>query len=333
MKKSRNAYLLALESSCDDSSAAIFKGRQLMSSIISSQLDHRELGGVVPELASRKHLENMQPVVEQALNKAEIVISQIEAIAYTQGPGLLGSLLVGAGYAKGLALSNNLPLIGIHHMEAHVLAHYIEDPHPAFPFLCLLVSGGHTQLVIMHDAFEMEVIGKTIDDAAGEAFDKTGKILGLPYPAGPEIDRLAQKGSPRFKFPTPKVDELNFSFSGLKTSIMYFLRDEKKKNPDFIEQNMADICASVQKTIVDYLLLQLEKAMEKYKLHRVAIAGGVSANSELRCRVQELTNIGAEVFILPLKYCVDNAGMIGMAGVFKWEKDMFTALDAPVFTK
>lgn len=304
-----------------------------MSSIISSQLDHRELGGVVPELASRKHLENMQPVVEQALNKAEIVISQIEAIAYTQGPGLLGSLLVGAGYAKGLALSNNLPLIGIHHMEAHVLAHYIEDPHPAFPFLCLLVSGGHTQLVIMHDAFEMEVIGKTIDDAAGEAFDKTGKILGLPYPAGPEIDRLAQKGSPRFKFPTPKVDELNFSFSGLKTSIMYFLRDEKKKNPDFIEQNMADICASVQKTIVDYLLLQLEKAMEKYKLHRVAIAGGVSANSELRCRVQELTNIGAEVFILPLKYCVDNAGMIGMAGVFKWEKDMFTALDAPVFTK
>ncbi|HKK87553.1 MAG TPA: tRNA (adenosine(37)-N6)-threonylcarbamoyltransferase complex transferase subunit TsaD [Saprospiraceae bacterium] len=333
MEKSRNGYLLAIESSCDDSSAAIFKGRQLLSNIISSQLDHRDLGGVVPELASRKHLENIQPVVEQALKKAGIGKSELKAIAYTQGPGLLGSLLVGAGYAKGLALSHQLPLIGIHHMEAHVLAHFIEDPHPRYPFLCLLVSGGHTQLVIMHDAFEMEVVGKTIDDAAGEAFDKTGKILGLPYPAGPEIDRLAQKGKARFKFTTPSVDGLNFSFSGLKTSILYFLRDEKKKNPDFIEQNLTDICASVQKTIVDYLLLQLEKAMEQYGLDRVAIAGGVSANSELRRRVQGLKNIGAEVFILPMKYCVDNAGMIGMAGVFKWEKEMYTTLDAPVFTK
>ena len=329
----KSGYLLALETSCDDSSVAIFKGRKLLSNAISSQLDHRELGGVVPELASRKHLENLQPLIDHALEKAGIAISNIEAIAYTRGPGLLGSLLVGAGYAKGLALANNLPLIGVHHMEAHVLAHYIDTPQPEFPFLCLLVSGGHTQIVVMHDAFKMEVLGKTIDDAAGEAFDKTGKILGLPYPAGPEIDRLAKGGTARYEFTIPKVPALDFSFSGLKTSILYFLRDEKKKDPKFIEENMEDICASVQQSIVNYLMIQLEKAVEKTGLKQVAIAGGVSANTQLRSRVREFEQKGIEVFTLPLAYCVDNAGMIGMAGVFKWEKELFTELDAPVFTR
>lgn len=330
MEKSK--YLLALESSCDDSSAAVYLGSTLLSNVISSQLDHRDLGGVVPELASRKHLENMLPVIQSALDNAKISFADIAAIAYTQGPGLLGSLLVGAGMAKGLALSKNLPLIGVHHMEAHVLAHFIEDPKPSFPYLCLLVSGGHTQIVIMHDAFEMQVIGKTIDDAAGEAFDKTGKILGLPYPSGPEIDRLAQEGTARFQFTIPKAGNLDFSFSGLKTSILYFLRDEKQKNPDFIDQNMADICASVQKTIVDYLMIQLEKAIGQTGINQVAIAGGVSANSELRSRVQQLKSQEVKVYTLPLKYCVDNAAMIGMAGVFKWEEKKFTPLDAPVFT-
>jgi N6-L-threonylcarbamoyladenine synthase len=329
----KTGYLLALESSCDDSSAAVFKGRKLLSNVISSQLDHRDLGGVVPELASRRHLENMHPVVQLALDDAMVDITKIDAIAYTQGPGLLGSLLVGAGYAKGLSLANDVPLIGIHHMEAHVLAHYIEPPHPEFPFLCLLVSGGHTQIVIMHDAFDMEIIGKTIDDAAGEAFDKTGKILGLPYPAGPEIDQLAQTGQACFEFTIPEAGDLDFSFSGLKTSILYFLKRKTEDNPAFINENMADICASVQQTIVNYLLQQLERAIDKTGIHAVAIAGGVSANSELRKRMVELEDKGVDIFTLPLKYCVDNAAMIGMAGVFKWERKIFTSLDAAVFTR
>lgn len=326
-------HLLAIESSCDDTSIAIFKDELIQANIISSQLAHKDLGGVVPELASRKHLENIQHVFDIALKKAGIKIEDINAVAYTQGPGLLGSLLVGAGYAKGLAIARNIPLIGVHHMEAHVLAHFIEDPKPTFPFLCLLVSGGHTQIVIMHDAFDMEIIGKTIDDAAGEAFDKTGKILGLEYPAGPIIDQLAKKGQARYKFTIPNAGGLDFSFSGLKTSILYFLRDQKTQNENFINENLHDICASVQKIIVDYLMLQLEKAIDLTKIKHVAIAGGVSANSELRKRVKALDNHGLRTYITATQYCLDNAAMVGIAGVYKYKKKVYTKLDAPVFTR
>ena len=313
--------LLAIESSCDETSAAVMVDGVLKSNIISTQLIHTEWGGVVPELASRAHQKSIIPVVTEALQKANINKNELNAIAFTRGPGLLGALLIGTSFAKSLALSLNIPLIEVNHMQAHVLAHFIEDPKPSFPFLCLTVSGGHTQLVWVKSALDMEVIGETQDDAVGEAFDKTAKLLGLPYPGGPLIDKLAKEGNPdRFPFSLGEMPGLNFSFSGIKTAILYFLQKEVKNNRNFIEENKADICASVQKSLIDMLLRKTKKAMKEMNCTQIAIAGGVSANSGLRTRLTEMgTEMGWEVFIPAFSYCTDNAGMIAMAGHFKAE--------------
>jgi N6-L-threonylcarbamoyladenine synthase len=302
---------------------------ELKSNIISTQLIHTEWGGVVPELASREHQKAIIPVVQEALQKANINKNDLNAIAFTRGPGLLGALLVGTSFAKALALSLNIPLIEVNHMQAHVLAHFIEEPKPAFPFLCLTVSGGHTQLVWVTSPLQMEVIGETLDDAVGEAFDKTAKLIGLPYPGGPLIDKLAKEGNPdKFPFSLGEMPGLNFSFSGIKTAILYFLQKETQKNPNFIEENKADICASVQKTLIDMLLRKVKKAMKEKQCNQIAIAGGVSANSGLRSRLQELgAELGWEVFIPAFQYCTDNAGMIAMAGHFKYEAGEFTDQD------
>jgi N6-L-threonylcarbamoyladenine synthase len=302
---------------------------ELKSNIISTQLIHTEWGGVVPELASREHQKAIIPVVQEALQKANINKNDLNAIAFTRGPGLLGALLVGTSFAKALALSLNIPLIEVNHMQAHVLAHFIEEPKPAFPFLCLTVSGGHTQLVWVTSPLQMEVIGETQDDAVGEAFDKTAKLIGLPYPGGPLIDKLAMEGNPdKFPFSLGEMPGLNFSFSGIKTAILYFLQKETQKNPNFIEENKADICASVQKTLIDMLLRKVKKAMKEKQCNQIAIAGGVSANSGLRSRLQELgAELGWEVFIPAFQYCTDNAGMIAMAGHFKYEAGEFTDQD------
>jgi N6-L-threonylcarbamoyladenine synthase len=317
--------LLAIESSCDETSAAVMVNGNLRSNVISTQLIHTEWGGVVPELASRAHQKSIIPVVQEALQQANIHKNDLNAIAFTRGPGLLGALLVGTSFAKSMALSLNIPLIEVNHMQAHVLAHFIEEPKPNFPFLCLTVSGGHTQLVWVKSALEMEIIGETLDDAVGEAFDKTAKLIGLPYPGGPLIDKLAKDGDPhKFKLPMGEIPGLNFSFSGIKTAILYFLQKEQKANPNFIEENKADICASVQKTLVDILLRKVKKAMKDKKCQQIAIAGGVSANSGLRSELQKL---GDEqkwaVFIPAFSYCTDNAGMIAMAGHFKAEAGIF----------
>jgi N6-L-threonylcarbamoyladenine synthase len=302
---------------------------ELKSNIISTQLIHTEWGGVVPELASREHQKAIIPVVQEALQKANINKNELNAIAFTRGPGLLGALLVGTSFAKALALSLNIPLIEVNHMQAHVLAHFIEEPKPAFPFLCLTVSGGHTQLVWVKGPLDMEVIGETQDDAVGEAFDKTAKLIGLPYPGGPLIDKLAKEGNPdKFPFSLGEMPGLNFSFSGIKTAILYFLQKETQKNPNFIEENKSDICASVQKTLIDMLLRKVKKAMKEMQCNQIAIAGGVSANSGLRSRLQELgAELGWEVFIPAFQYCTDNAGMIAMAGHFKYEAGEFTDQD------
>jgi N6-L-threonylcarbamoyladenine synthase len=302
---------------------------ELKSNIISTQLIHTEWGGVVPELASREHQKAIIPVVLEALQKANINKNDLNAIAFTRGPGLLGALLVGTSFAKALALSLNIPLIEVNHMQAHVLAHFIEDPKPTFPFLCLTVSGGHTQLVWVTSPLQMEVIGETQDDAVGEAFDKTAKLIGLPYPGGPLIDKLAKEGNPnKFPFSLGEMPGLNFSFSGIKTAILYFLQKETQKNPKFIEENKADICASVQKTLIDMLLRKVKKAMKEKQCNQIAIAGGVSANSGLRSSLQELgAELGWEVFIPAFQYCTDNAGMIAMAGHFKYEAGEFTDQD------
>jgi N6-L-threonylcarbamoyladenine synthase len=302
---------------------------ELKSNIISTQLIHTEWGGVVPELASREHQKAIIPVVQEALQKANINKNDLNAIAFTRGPGLLGALLVGTSFAKALALSLNIPLIEVNHMQAHVLAHFIEDPKPTFPFLCLTVSGGHTQLVWVTSPLQMEVIGETQDDAVGEAFDKTAKLIGLPYPGGPLIDKLAKEGNPnKFPFTLGEMPGLNFSFSGIKTAILYFLQKETQKNPNFIEENKADICASVQKTLIDMLLRKVKKAMKEKQCNQIAIAGGVSANSGLRSSLQELgAELGWEVFIPAFQYCTDNAGMIAMAGHFKFEAGEFTDQD------
>ena len=275
--------ILGIESSCDDTSAAVINGNKILSNIAANQKIHIEYGGVVPELASRAHQQNIIPVVHQSLRVANIQQNEISAIAFTRGPGLLGSLLVGTSFAKSLAMSLQVPLIEVNHLQAHILAHSIEDANPnppKFPFLCLTVSGGHTLIVLVRDYFDMEIVGRTIDDAAGEAFDKTGKILNLDYPAGPIIDKLAKEGNPKaFQFNKPKMDGFDYSFSGLKTSILYFIQKEEKKNPNFIEENLNDICASVQKTIIDILMDKLEKAAVEYNVKEIAIAGGVSANS------------------------------------------------------
>ena len=321
--------LLAIESSCDETSAAIMVDGELKSNVISTQLIHSEWGGVVPELASRAHQKSIIPVVQEALQKANINKNDLNAIAFTRGPGLLGALMVGTSFAKSLALSLDIPLIEVNHMQAHVLAHFIEEPRPQFPFLCLTVSGGHTQLVWVEGPLNMQIIGETQDDAVGEAFDKTAKLIGLPYPGGPLIDKLAKEGNPdKYPFPMGEMPGLDFSFSGIKTAILYFLQKEVKLNPNFIEENKADICASVQKTLIEILLRKVKKAMREKKCSSIAIAGGVSANSGLRKRLQELGQENHwEVFIPAFSYCTDNAGMIAMAGHFKFEVGEFCGQD------
>lgn len=316
-------YILAIESSCDDTSAAVFCNRKKLSNIIASQKVHEQYGGVVPELASRAHQQNIVPVVAQAIKEAGVEKHQLNAIAYTQGPGLLGSLLVGASFAKSMAISLGIPLIKVNHMQAHILAHFIEDEvqkAPEFPFLGITISGGHTQIVMVEDYFNMQVIGQTLDDAIGEAFDKCGKMLQLPYPAGPHIDRLAKEGDPlKFPFSEPKVKGLDFSFSGLKTAVLYFLQREKQKNPNFVAENLADICASFQYTTVQVLMKKIKKAMKETGIRRVAIGGGVSANSAIRNALLEAQDKGQlEAFIPKFEYCTDNAGMIAIVGYLKY---------------
>ncbi len=328
----RKVTILGIESSCDDTSAAIVRNGKVLSNVVAGQEVHKMYGGVVPEVASRAHQVHIVPVVEVALQQAGVRKEELDAVAFTRGPGLIGSLLVGVSFAKSFALSLNLPLIEINHLQAHVLAHFAEDPMPHFPFLCLTVSGGHTQIVLVRDYMDMEVLGNTIDDAAGEAFDKTGKLLGLDYPAGPLIDQLAQQGSPRFLFPEPQIPDLDFSFSGLKTSILYFLKRELETNSHFIPENLADICASVQERIVTILLKKLHKAAQKTGIHEIAIAGGVSANSGLR---RGLTEMGAKegwnIYIPRFEYCTDNAAMIAVTGYYKFLKGEFVGQEvAPV---
>lgn len=319
------ATLLALESSCDETSAAIIQDGKLLANVIATQAVHESYGGVVPELASRAHQQHIVPVVQDVLKKAKLELSDLQAIAVTEGPGLMGALLVGVNFAKGLALALQKPLIGVHHMKAHVLAHFIEDPKPQFPFLCLTVSGGHTQLVKIDSPLEMTVLGETLDDAVGEAFDKTAKLIGLPYPGGPLIDKYAQLGnSEAFSFAKHQRDDLNFSFSGIKTSIRYFLEKEYRKDEHFVTRNLNDICASVQNNLVTALLTQLEKAVQQTGITDVAIAGGVSANSSLRARLTALGQAkGWNTFIPKFEYCTDNAGMIAMAAHYLYEAGEF----------
>ena len=317
--------ILAIESSCDDSSAAVIINGKLCSNIVASQAIHTKWGGVVPELASRAHQQYIVPVVAEALEKANITKSDLNAIAFTRGPGLLGSLLVGTSFAKALAMGLDIPLIDVNHMQAHVLAHFIEEPKPTFPFLCLTVSGGHTQIVFVRSPLHMEIIGETQDDAVGEAFDKTAKLLNLPYPGGPLIDKYAKEGNPaRFEFPMVEMKGLNYSFSGIKTAFLYFLQKETNKNANFVEENLTDICASMQATLIKILLQKLKKAAKQYKIKEIAIAGGVSANSGLRTELQKLGETeGWNIYTPAFQYCTDNAGMIAMAGHFKAEKGEF----------
>lgn len=321
--------ILAIESSCDETSAAVCADGMILSNIIANQTIHEAYGGVVPELASRVHQQNIVPAVQQALSVAKVSKNDVDAVAFTRGPGLLGSLLVGVSFAKAFALAKNIPLIEINHMQAHILAHFIGDHKPSFPFLCLTVSGGHTQIVLVKDHFDMEVIGQTLDDAAGEAMDKTSKILGLPYPGGPLIDKNARLGNPdAYQFPEPQIPGLDFSFSGLKTAILYFVRDNVAKNPDFIRENLNDICASVEKRIATILLNKLSKAAKQYGIVDIALAGGVSANTGLRQGLQELCKTNSwNCFIPKMEYCTDNAAMIAIAGYYKFLKGEFTGQD------
>ena len=324
--------ILAIESSCDDTGAAVLAGGQLLSNIVATQKVHEQYGGVVPELASRAHQQHLLPVVTAALREAGISKHELDAVAVTQGPGLLGSLLVGGMFAKTLALALGKPLIAVNHMRAHILAHFLAEPKPRFPFLCLTVSGGHTQLVVVRSALEMAVIGQTIDDAAGEAFDKTSKLLGLPYPGGPHLDKLAREGNPRrFAFPIGTMPGYDFSFSGLKTSVLYFLRKETAANPNFIAENLPDLCASIQYTIVATLLRQLRRAAHDTGLTQVALAGGVAANSGLRTALQqEATEQGWEVFIPDFAFCTDNAAMVAITAHFQLEAgDVASQLVSP----
>lgn len=325
------SIILGIESSCDDTSAAIIQGNKILSNIAANQAIHNEYGGVVPELASRAHQQNIIPVVQKSISQANIQQKEIKAIGFTRGPGLLGSLLVGTSFAKSLAMSLNVPLIEVNHLQAHILAHFIDDANPVpptFPFLCLTVSGGHTMIVLVKDYFDMEIIGKSIDDAAGEAFDKIGKILNLDYPAGPIIDKLSQKGDEnKFTFGKPKLQDYNYSFSGVKTSVLYFIQKELKKNSHFIEENLYDLCASVQKTIVDILMNKLKKAAKDLNINRIAIAGGVSANSKLRSTLEEHKDkYGWEIFIPKFEYTTDNAAMIAIVAKLKYERKEFCDL-------
>jgi len=323
------AIILGIESSCDETSASICIDGEIKSNIIASQAIHAKYGGVVPELASRAHQQNIIPTVDQAIASAKIRKNDIDAVACTRGPGLLGALLVGTSFAKSFALALDIPLIEVNHMQAHILAHFIDNPKPNFPFLCLTVSGGHTQIVLVKDYFEMDLIGETLDDAAGEAFDKTAKILNLPYPGGPLIDKHAKDGDPNaFKLPEPQIPELNFSFSGLKTAILYLVQDEIKKNPYFLDERMDDLCASVQSRIVSILLNKLKKAAKQTGVKDIAIAGGVSANSGLRNGLLEMgQKYNWNVFIPKFEYCTDNAAMIAIAGYQKFLKQDFIGQD------
>ena len=341
----KKTIILAIESSCDDTSAAVLCDGVLLSNTTASQAVHEEFGGVVPELASRAHQLNIVPVVDAALKRAGVTTDELSAIAFTRGPGLLGSLLVGTSFAKGLALAHNIPLVEVNHLQAHILAHFIEakgerqeakgDGVPNFPFLCLLVSGGNSQIVLVKDHYTMEIIGQTIDDAAGEAFDKCAKIMGLPYHGGPWIDRLAKEGNAEaFSFAKPNIPGYNYSFSGLKTSFLYFLRDNLKENPNFIEENKADLCASLQKTIIDILINKLKRAAKDLKLTEIAVAGGVSANSGLR---DALLDLGRrhhwKVHIPPFAYTTDNAAMVAQAGYYRYLKGDFCPIDAAPYAK
>ncbi|MFP4470169.1 MAG: tRNA (adenosine(37)-N6)-threonylcarbamoyltransferase complex transferase subunit TsaD [Bacteroidales bacterium] len=325
------ALILGIESSCDDTSAAVIRDTTILSNITANQEVHRKYGGVVPELASRAHQQNIIPVIHEALKAAGVEKEELDAVAFTRGPGLLGSLLVGTSFAKAFALGLNIPLIEVDHMQAHILAHFIRKPYeekkdPSFPFLCLTVSGGHTQIVLVKDHFDMEVVGQTIDDAAGETFDKAAKIMSLPYPGGPVIDKLARQGNPAaFTFPEPQVPGLDYSFSGLKTSFLYFLRDALRKDPDFIQNNKNDLCASMQSTIINILMKKLKQAAKKYGTKEVAIAGGVSANSELRTAMEQAQrDMGWNTHIPAFQFTTDNAAMIAVTGYFKYLKGEFT---------
>ena len=341
----KKVVILAIESSCDDTSAAVIRDGVLLSNVTASQSVHEEFGGVVPELASRAHQLNIVPVVDAALKRAGVDSKELSAIAFTRGPGLLGSLLVGVSFAKGMALSLGIPMVEVNHLQAHILAHFIEakgerqeakgDGVPNFPFLCLLVSGGNSQIVLVKSYCEMEIVGQTIDDAAGEAFDKCAKVMGLPYPGGPWIDRLAKEGNAEaFAFAKPNIPGYNYSFSGLKTSFLYFLRDHLKDNPNFIEENKADLCASLQKTVIDILINKLKKAAKDLKITEIAVAGGVSANSGLR---EALLDLGRrhrwKVHIPPFSYTTDNAAMVCQAGYFKYLDGEFCPVDAVPYAK
>jgi N6-L-threonylcarbamoyladenine synthase len=328
--KIKNTYILAIESSCDDTACAILKNNTVLSNRVAGQKVHEAYGGVVPELASRAHQSNIIPVVHEAIKEAGITKHDLSAIAFTRGPGLMGSLLVGASFAKSLALSLDIPLIEVHHMHAHILAHFIDHGQamPTFPFIALTISGGHTQIVKVNAHDDMSVLGTTQDDAVGEAFDKTGKLLGLGYPAGPQVDKLAQLGNPHaFEFPIPNAPLFNYSFSGFKTAVLYFLQRETKVDPDFIEKNLNDICASVQYTIVKILFKKLEKAVKTTGITQVAIGGGVSANSAIREKLLSYTKKGWTTFIPPFEYTTDNAAMIGIVGYFKYLEDDFVGMD------
>ncbi len=326
MKKKN--YILGIESSCDDTSASVICNNKILSNITANQEVHAKYGGVVPELASRAHQQNIVPVVQQALEVANISKNDLDAIAFTRGPGLMGSLLVGTSFAKSLALGLGIPLIDVNHMKAHILAHFIENDTkiPPFPFICLTISGGHTQLIKITDHFEMEILGETIDDAVGEAFDKSAKILGLPYPGGPLIDKYAKEGNPKaFKFTQPKVGGLEFSFSGLKTQILYFIQKQTKENPNFIKENLNDICASIQYTIIEILMTKLKNAVKQTGIKHIAIAGGVSANSEIRKRLELAEkHWGWTTYIPDFEYTTDNAGMIAIAGYLKYLQSDFS---------
>lgn len=326
---SESVKILAIESSCDDTSAAVIVDGEVKSNLIATQKVHEQYGGVVPEMASRAHMQKIIPVVDVALKNAGIQKEHINAVAFTQSPGLIGSLLVGACFAKSYAQALDIPIIAVHHMQAHVLAHFIDAPKPKFPFLCLTVSGGHTQIVLCHNHLDMEIIGTTLDDAAGEAFDKTAKMLGLPYPGGPVIDKLAKEGNPlAYSFPKADIDGYDFSFSGIKTAILYFLQKEEKKDPDFKNNNINDICASVQHIIIDTLLQKMEKAAKETGCTHLGIAGGVSANSALRDSFAKMCDKnGWKSYIPAFQYCTDNAAMIGITGYYKYMNNDFSSME------
>lgn len=327
-----SVVILGIESSCDETAAAVSIDDKVMSNIIATQAVHAQYGGVVPELASRAHMQHIVPVVDAAIKRAGVQLSDLDAVAFTKAPGLIGSLLVGSQFAKSLALALDLPLIGVHHMQAHVIANLIDDPRPSFPFLCLTVSGGHTQILICESPEKLRVIGQTIDDAAGEAFDKTAKILGLPYPGGPLIDQYAQSGDgKRFSFPEPQIPALDFSFSGLKTSILYFIRNEEQRDKDFLKKNLHDVCASVQARIISILLNKVHKAAAQTGIRNICLAGGVSANKGLRAALAEMGIRNKwNTFIPAFQYCTDNAAMIAMTGYYAFKAGRHDGLDVPV---